>query len=310
MLTLEGYIEQSLRINLFFLRISKEHSFFLESSFTQRNTNLKETAGYFRRQFKLQLQQAVSMADGVLDQQILQSGQIITIHTLSAELLTQKLFGTVIDTALTKQEETLRPRLAAMTHETLEPHINELNRRAIASSTALAEFIGGLINDVKTCRLFINMYPLLMDHMLQETNAFIRILVMLQNRMNPFEKSIIKQEPLWNRILGEHAIFTGLMLDPTEQLLKNAANRFAQEFYALADAADQPSADPEKAHAIIEHSHQAAKDARDFYMAFIQGQLHCQILSVLIPLVIDHNTRETNYYIYQIEHGSYANINS
>lgn len=309
MLSFNGYIEQSLRTNLFFLRISKEHSFFLESSFTQRSTNLKETAGYFRRQFKLLLQQAVSMADGALDQKILQSGQIVTINTLPVELLTQRFTGTVIDTELTKQEERLQPGIP-MASDMMESRVNELNRKAIAAATALAEFIVGLISDVKTCRLFINVFPLMLDHMLRETNAFIRMLVMLQNRVNPLEQSLTEQELFWNQILGEHAAFTGAMLDPTEKILKNAADKSSQEFYALADAASQTSFDRNAARSVTEQSLQAAIAARGFCMALANGQLHCQILSMLIPLAVDHDVRETNFYVFQIEQAANANSNT
>ncbi len=300
MLPSEEYVEQSLSTNLFFLRISKEHSLFLESSFTPRNTNLMETAGYFRRQFKLLLQQAVGMANGTLNQRILQSGQIITTHTLNAELLTQKYIGTVIDTSLTKQEERLQPGFPAV-NDLLESRIYDLNQRAIATATALAEFIGVLIADVKKCRLYMTMYPLLMDHILRETNSFIHMLVLLQNRINPLEQRLTEQEAFWNRILGEHAAFTGSMLDPTEQLLKNTVNKFAQEFSALADIAGKASIDAEMARTVTEQSLNAAKDARDFNMVFTRGQLQCQILSVLIPLAMDHDTRETSFYIYQVE---------
>ncbi len=304
MLSLEGFVEQSLRINLVFLRISKEHSLFLESSFTQRNTNLTETAGYFRRQFNWLLQQAVGVADGVLPRDVLESGQIITVNTLNAELLTQKYIGTVIDTALTKQEEMLQPGPHASIHGMLEPRINELNRRAITAATALAEFVRGLIADVKTCRLFMNVYPLLMDHILRETTLLIGMLVMLQNRQDPLDQNLSAQEAFWNRVLGDHAAFTRGMLDPTEEVLISTSNQFSLEFYKLADAAAQASSAPAVAGAVTGQSLQAAKDIRDFDLAGTRGLLQCRILSMLIPLMADHDAREANYYIYQIENGA------
>lgn len=40
MLSTKEFIRQSLELNLFFIRIMKEHAFFLEAGFTPKNTNL------------------------------------------------------------------------------------------------------------------------------------------------------------------------------------------------------------------------------------------------------------------------------
>lgn len=45
------YIRLSLELHLFFDRIMKEHSFFLEASFTEKNNNLKKVAKGFQESF-------------------------------------------------------------------------------------------------------------------------------------------------------------------------------------------------------------------------------------------------------------------
>ena len=46
-----GFIRQSLELNLFFLRIAKEHSIFLEAAFVPRDFCMAERADRFKREF-------------------------------------------------------------------------------------------------------------------------------------------------------------------------------------------------------------------------------------------------------------------
>ena len=49
----EDFVRQSLDLNLFFLRIMKEHSFFLEAGFTPVNADLARQADAFKNQLRL-----------------------------------------------------------------------------------------------------------------------------------------------------------------------------------------------------------------------------------------------------------------
>ena len=62
MISRKEFITMSLDLNLFFLRIMKEHSFFLEMGFTQRDKNLADRAGAFRQRFEQLLSRATALA--------------------------------------------------------------------------------------------------------------------------------------------------------------------------------------------------------------------------------------------------------
>lgn len=48
MINREQYITSSLELHLFFGRIMKEHSFFLEAGFTPKNTKLSKEAEHYK----------------------------------------------------------------------------------------------------------------------------------------------------------------------------------------------------------------------------------------------------------------------
>ena len=81
----------SIDLNLFFLRIMKEHSFFLEIGFTPRDKNMAQRAGMFRQKFEHLLSEATDLANGNVSPNALSSHQVITQYTLDAERLTNFL---------------------------------------------------------------------------------------------------------------------------------------------------------------------------------------------------------------------------
>jgi len=77
MLSGDEFIKQSLGLHLFFARIMKEHSFFLEVGFTPRDAGYTQQADDFRREFDGILEEAILLSDGVVNPEILKSGEII-----------------------------------------------------------------------------------------------------------------------------------------------------------------------------------------------------------------------------------------
>lgn len=79
------YINLSLELLLFFDRIMKEHSFFLEMGFTEKNNGDKKIANNFQRAFSDILNKIIYLADGKVSNNLLTSGEIVTSNTLEAE---------------------------------------------------------------------------------------------------------------------------------------------------------------------------------------------------------------------------------
>ena len=107
MLSNSKFIRQSLELHLFFARIMKEHSFFLEVGFTPKNSNYTEEADAFRMGFDNLLCDVIAISDGVVSKDILQSGEVITPYTLDAEKASAYYTGVKIATNITKLEEEL-----------------------------------------------------------------------------------------------------------------------------------------------------------------------------------------------------------
>lgn len=91
-------------MHLFFARTMKEHSFFLQIGFTAKDYNLTNQADTFRKSFEALLATAVELLNGVINPDILQSGEVITPYTLKTEKASAYYTGVPIQTDLTHRE--------------------------------------------------------------------------------------------------------------------------------------------------------------------------------------------------------------
>ena len=294
----DEFIKQSLGLNLFFARIMKEHSFFLQAAFTQRDANLIQQADAFRREFDNILRETVSMSNGVVSPGVLQSGEVITPFTLDAEMATVCFTGVQIPTKLTKEEEELIGGFMIRANQTLEQCVCKLNQKAINATYKLINFQANILSCVTRCKMYTFNYPLLIIHITREAELYLQQLQRLQNRDEiNMERDAYDIEFFWNRQMGEHAKFIRGLLDPMEDSLINTANDFGNEFDELTMAAKSAMDVTTPVSKITEDSLQATKNLRDFKAQGTQGILSCSISSIIIPLLADHVLREANHYI-------------
>ncbi|NLY42613.1 MAG: DUF2935 domain-containing protein [Clostridiaceae bacterium] len=297
MLSNVEFIQQSLGLHLFFARIMKEHSFFLEVGFTPRDSSFIQQADAFRREFDRLLGETIYLSNGVVNPRILQSGEVITPFTLNAEMATTYFTGVQIPTQLTQSEAGLVGGIAKA-NPMLEQRVFALNQRAINATAALIQFKNNTLSNVLRCKMFTLNYPLLIKHITREAELYLLQLKKLQSREKVnIEREAYELEFFWNRQMAEHAKFIRGLLDPTENNLIDQANNFGKEFDRLtaeAKAALDAAAPLDK---VTDKSLKATEALRDFKAQGTQGILVCKIRSIIIPLLGDHVLREANHYL-------------
>lgn len=298
MISQTEFITMSLDLNLFFLRIMKEHSFFLEVGFTPRDKNIGERAGMFRQRFEQLLSEATDLANGNVSANALSSHQATTQYTLDAERLTNFYTGVPFNLDLTRREELLQPAGFAIQDGRMEEAVENLDRKAYQLTAELSMFKEQLLMSVRSCKMFTANYPLLIEHILREARHFMNMLVMLVRResMNT-PKELLNHEIFWNRQMGEHAKFMAGLLDPSEEALIETARMFGKDFDELFAEAEQAEKQSMDIAGITENSREETEKLRDFKAAGTQGILDCKIQSIIIPLLGDHVLREANHYL-------------
>jgi hypothetical protein len=299
MLSPEDFTSQSLELHLFFARIMKEHSFFLELGFTPKDKDYVAQADEFRKEFDKLLWDVVSLSDGVVSSDVLLSGEVITQYTLNAEMASAFYTGLRIPTEITREEADLASDDdMTQSDPALVQNVFIINQRAIDLISALIQFKELILSSVLSCNMFTVNYPLLIDHILREAKLYLLMVQRLQNGDAAVtHEEAMEQELFWNRIMGEHAKFIRGLLDPTEEDLFQAANHFGNEFDQLTKEAKEATYSTMPEDKVTAESLEATNAIRDFKAQGTQGILECKVKSIIIPLLGDHTLREANHYL-------------
>lgn len=297
MLSERDFIRLSLELNLFFLRIMKEHSFFLEAGFTPKNANLAEEGDDFKDLFTGLLAETIALSNGVISPVVKCSGELVSSFTLSAEKATAFYTGIPIDTCVTVAETNIAPAPCHQQEypEGLECAVRDLNNRILCAVSSLIVYKTRILNGMLNCTLFTNNYPLLIDHIRREARLYHGMLYRLQNGIQlDLASEAVEQQRFWNRIMAEHAKFIRGLLDPTEEALIRTADNFGNEFDALRA---QSIALNDSICDITEEDLRATIAIRNFKAQGTAGLLNCEIRSIIVPLLADHTLREANHYL-------------
>ncbi len=283
------YINLSLELHLFFDRIMKEHSIFLQLAFTEKEKNFKTIANNFQNVFSNFLNTAITLANNNISNNILSSNEIVTKNTLEAEIKTNFLTKTNINTKITEKELMLRSGNINLSQQLLN-NIEILNQQTLEAIKQLIDFKEDILNSVLECKMYTTNYPLLIAHIRNEAIMYYNLLSKVQ-RKEEFTKSYIyEQEQFWNNIMKEHAEFIRGLLDPSEKQLIITADKFADEYESILSNSNNLET-------TINKSLNETINFRNFKLAGEEGILNCKIRSIIIPLLADHVLREANHFI-------------
>ncbi|AFS77416.1 protein of unknown function DUF2935 [Gottschalkia acidurici 9a] len=298
MLSSNEFIRRSLEIHLFFARIMKEHSFFLQLSFTPRDASFSRRADELRMEFDKLLWEVVCLSNGVVSSSVINSGEIVTPYTLRAENVSSYLTGVNIPEYITKAEMELRAGTCKNFDPAFERAICALNDKAIKLIRDIIDFKSNVLSNVLSCNMFTSNYPSLIDHIMREAKLYLRMIIKLQKRERiDLKKENYGQELFWNRIMADHSKFIRGLLDPDEDDLINIANNLANEFDELTKELKEAIDKSLPIDDITDSILKAANKEVDFNTQGIEGILDCKIKSIIIPLLGDHVLREANYFV-------------
>ena len=285
----KNYVEKSLALHLFSGRIMKEHAFFLKAGFTPANPDFAQRAEFYKTEFEKLLSNAVTLANGVLPQHVLCSGEIVTEFTAAAERKSECFTGIAINKEITARELHLRCGSRSSFGEEMRGRVCGLNKIALCLLDGLIAFKEEVLKRVLCCEMFTVNYPSLIEHIIREAKLYRESVEELENDCRN-KDGTGTDRPFWNRIMMEHALFIRGSLDPCEAELITTANGFAIDYCNLIEKKS-----------ISEETLELTKKFRDFKMAGTKGIEQCNIRSVILPLLADHVLREANHYIHLLK---------
>lgn len=292
---MKEYVTLSLETHLFFGRIMKEHSLFLLAGFPAKETQFIQRADQFRKEFEDGLRSTVKLADGIVSESVLNSGEVITKFTQKAECQTGNLTGIPIDIKITEAEERLRAGNCVTVNKEMLYHVKMLNQKMLKCLNGLISFKEEILREVTRCRLYTTNYPLLIEHILREAKMYRQIILEIEKWGKISVPDLKNLEIFWNQIMMEHAQFIQGLLDPTECELIKTADGFAEDYCRLLEEAKEQ--DMKMTNALTAKTLQTTKQYQQFKTAGTEGITSCEIRSIILPLLADHVLREANHYL-------------
>ncbi len=297
---MEKYVTLSLEAHLFFGRIMKEHSLFLLAGFPAKETKFIQCADQFREKFEDGLRRTVNLADGIVSESVLNSGEVVTEFTKKAECQTENLTGIPIDVKITETEEKLCAGSCVRVNREIVSHVRMLNQQMLRNLNGLISFKEEVLREVTRCRLYTANYPLLIEHILREAKMYREIILELERSGRISVPDLRDIELFWNQIMMEHAQFIRGLLDPTECELMETAGGFAEDYCRLLKEARQQ--DRRAMSTLTARTLQTTKEYQQFKTAGTEGITGCEIRSIILPLLADHVLREANHYLRILEY--------
>lgn len=294
---MKDYVRTSLELHLFFARIMKEHSLFLQAGFMPKNTEYIQEAMLYKRQFEKLLSDTVTLSNCMIRDNVLNSGEVVTKFTYGAERKTEELTGITIDSNITLQELKLMSNNNNNYYygmSDITQYVCYLNDTAITLLDGLISLKERLLRDVLSCRVFTANYPLLIEHILREAKLYRQYVVMLQRGEDINSQNMKQVELFWNQIMMEHALFIRGLLDPTENDLIATADSFAKDYQKLIEEAKNMTDETIKS--ITDKTITETQKYIEFKTAGTEGIKECEIRSIILPLLADHVLREANNY--------------
>lgn len=290
----QDFIRISLEINLFFQRIMKEHLFFIETNLQPVQRPLIAQANLLKHNFEHLLAQSVRYSMGVISENSIAANEFVTPYTLNAENTTALLTGASINTNITKAEYELKGATGEQNTniERLLNAIKQLNTETLRILERTIAFKKRLLDLVSECKIFITMYNEMLEHLIHEAEYYKDLLTSLVNTNHLPQTTLCGELNFWNHIMEEHALFINGMLDPSEKDLKGITEKTANAFEMLIeDCLHTPQ------YQIILKSTESATAIRNLKRSSTEAILHCEIKSIIPPLLADHVLREANHYL-------------
>ena len=294
MITTEMYVQWSLQYHLFWLRILKEHAIFIEATMPPPGKSLALAADAYKQNYDLFLITAIGLANGVIPNEVLQSGQYYTQFTEVAEQIAQQYTGININTEITISEYDIEPLSAPFNvTSNMEQEISLLNQNILSLTGSFVQFQSQLLNNRSSCGIFTLMYTGDILHILLEAKRYQMILSALEDKD---EEAIENYKTFWTHNMADHAKVMRGQFDPTEPAYFNRANMFSNLFDTLYGEEMDPATYPSDATLL-----KSTSDIRDFKADTTEAIIQCDVQSIMLPLYTDHLLREANHFIFLMQ---------
>jgi hypothetical protein len=164
------------------------------------------------------------------------------------------------------------------------------------------EFQRQILNQMITCQMQNNLYPLQLDHLIRENGYAIRLFEKISVGDRTIVNTKAQENLFWVRLMEDHAQFLSDLTDPSERNVVATARSFIREFDDLylqgrdfVSMLDRRHQDVPAFLRFLEDVRRAVIRLRDFKTMTVELIGECRLVGILPQLLADHLRREAEH---------------
>ncbi len=301
MLTEENFYNESIDINLYYLRTLRDFCINIVLSFYGDNT-------YKERALKLALdsqnlgRDIVTLTNGKVLSKGVNYQIFYTEFTLPIEKLTEKLFDLDLATDITEEQLNLTFVDTFDVNDDLLNKVASINNRASIIATEFIELAKEIREEMVSNNLFSYSYPSMYNFMIITIELYIGEL----NRL----KELLKKDPIialdveygYNISAYEITLFLRGLIDPSATSYIDSLNNILNDVYPklLNDYNNLPLS-PENQRNLTTRTLEVFRRIRLLISDMLRDLLDAKLYFIIEPLAIDNFYRNINYFLYVID---------
>ncbi|MFR1214945.1 MAG: DUF2935 domain-containing protein [Acutalibacteraceae bacterium] len=172
----------------------------------------------------------MKLSHGVLSKDIIQSAELVTEYTQSAEKEVQRFTGISIDRAITAMEEDMQGEDDAYISPKLANQVLLLNRSAIRILDGIIDFEENILKELMASSIFSTSYPNFVKHLVHEAQNYRSYIINFDNEEEFSCDDMTQVDLFWDHSVLEHTQYVRAILNSANNELIQSCSTFAASY--------------------------------------------------------------------------------
>lgn len=298
MLNKINFVQESIDINLYYLRTLREFCLNIQESLPPKDITYRNEAENIALSCESIGEELVKYADGRISQMAIDLQIYVTNYTLECEKLTEKLFGTNINTSITEKELSLNAGNIDSVSIELEQAIENINNESLNLTNRFIELSKIIYNKMIKNDIFSYSYPTMFQYMIYDAELFKAQLERLIRR-NPLDPTYaINSEFYFNNSMKTICTFINKLIDQNNEELMKEAKNFFNLFEIAGKKYTNTILSPENQIILTNEEINLVEQFRKFLEECIKKTLAAEAYFIIEPIFLDNMYTQANYFLY------------
>lgn len=298
MLSEVNFVQESIAINLYYLRTLREFCLNIQTSLVPFKKGYISKAESIALSCERLGNDITSFASGMVSKEALDYQIYVTQYTLECEKLTEKLFNIDIDTGITEKELQLKSGEPKTVSKEMVDSMKRINAEAFSLADEFSKLCTEIVDKMEINELFSYSYIALTRFMIYETELFKSGLERLIQQFQIDPSSAANYEFYFNNSMRSIAIFIEKLVDPINEDIFDKAKWFENSFNEAEETYKTTPLTPDNQKALTEKETLLVKEFHNFMEECIKKLLAREAYFIIEPIFWDNMYTQINFFQY------------